>query len=296
MYRIQSLAILAGLVGLFAIVGYALFGGIGVLLILVSAVLINSLTMGSAVRFILSVHRARPLGPGEAPYLHDIARTLSSRAGIAVPRLAVYPSDIPNAFTLPPQENQSIVAVSSGLLRLLQPQEIAGVMAHEFAHLKNRDSRFSLSAGVFVQSISILANTFGLLFLFLFFSGAWVGTGSSLLPILLLIGVAPLAAQALQAGLMRTRERLADRDGALLTGDPRSLASGLYKLEQYSRYLQGLQKRFRFLYTSENEGGSAWLRTHPDTEERIRNLLELEKKTLPHPAAFQRADRFTAVR
>ena len=114
--------------------------------------------------------------------------------------------------------------------------------------------------------------------------------GGDLLPTILLVGAAPYAAYALQAALMRTRERLADRDAVLLTGDPRGLASALYKLERYSRYLQGLARRFRFIYTSEGENGPGWLRTHPATEERVQGLLKLEDKIALHPAAHVRPD------
>ncbi len=286
MYRLQSLAILAGLVGLFALVGYTLFGWTGLLLVLGAGLIFNGLTLQSSVHLILSLHRARPVAPREAPQLYRTARDLAHRADIPLPQMAVYPSDLPNAFALGAGRDQGIVAVSSGMLGLLEARELAGVLAHEFAHLKNRDSLLSLSAGLFARAISSLSGLFGLLMLFLFLSGAWTAVGEGLLPLILLLSVAPQAAVALQAGLMRTREHLADRDAALLTGDPGGLAAALYKLERYNRYLSGLYRRFRFIYTTDYETGPRWLRTHPAPEERIRNLLEMEEKMAVHPSAI----------
>lgn len=279
MYRLQSLAILVGIVGLFALVGYALFGWIGVVFILIGSLFLNMIAVGGSARMILALHRARPLSFHEAPDLHRLADTLAHRAGVHVPRLAVYPSDMPNAFALGTQGG--IIAMSTGMLNLLDHREITGVLAHEFAHLKNSDSLLNLSAGLFVQAIASVSSLFGLLAFFLFLSGAWMQFGAALLPLILLTGVAPYIAYVLQAALMRTREYLADRDGARLSGDPRGLASALYKLEQYNRYLSRLQRRFRFIYTTNPETGPAWLRTHPATEDRIRALLDIEARTNP---------------
>jgi heat shock protein HtpX len=288
MYRVQSLGILLGLIALFALIGYTLFGLSGALLVLGVGAVFNVLAVGNAPRWILAFHRARALDAWEAPELHRVAAGLASRAGIPVPALAIYPSEIPNAFAVGTNRDQGVVAISSGLLKILDLREVSGVLAHEFAHLKNRDSLLSLSAGLFVQAISLVSNIFGILVLLLFLSGAWLAVGASMLPLALMVGAAPYAAYALQAALMRTRERLADQDAALLTGDPGGLASGLLKLERYSRYLRGVYRRFRFIYTSEGEAGSTWLRTHPATEERVARLLEMERKTLRHPAANTR--------
>ena len=281
MYRIQSLAIFGGLIGLFAIVGFAFFGWTGVFVILLGGVLFNSLTLGSSVRLILSLHRARPIESWEAPGLHRAAHELARRADLPVPQLAIYPSDLPNAFAL--GRGDGIIAVSTGLLKLLNIREISGVLSHELAHLKNRDSLLNLSAGLFVQAISSLSTVFGILMLLFFLSGSWIGGGENLLPVILLVTFAPYAAAALHAAFMRTRERLADQDAVLLTGDPMGLANALNKLHQYSRYLDRLSRRFRFIYTTDTGAGPKWLRTHPDTDERIDRILELEEKIAPYP-------------
>jgi len=273
MYRFQSLALLAGLVGVFAFVAYFIFGWLAALVVFGAGLALHGLSFQQAQALILRVHRARPLSPWEAPRLHAIVRELAGRAGGDVPALMVYPADLPNAFAL--GAGDGVVAVSTGLLEVLDEREITGVLAHEFAHLKNRDSLLSLSAGIFVQAITGLTQLFGLLLMLIFLFGQRVGP--SALPVLLLLNGASVLAVLLQAGLMRTRERLADRDAALLSGDPRGLASALYKLHQYNRYLEGLIRRFRFMYTSEEDGGHRWLRTHPSTEERVRALLELER-------------------
>ena len=277
MFKLQSLFLLAGLVVLFALVAFTLFGWLGALLVLGIGLAINWFSLGRAPNLILQMHRARPLAPWEAPGIHRLATDLARRASIARPHLMVYPSERPNAFAMGAQSERGLVALSSGLLNLLDGRETAGVLAHEFAHLKNRDSAFSLTAGLFVQTITGLSHLFGLLVLFLALSGNWTVLAPANWPLLVLIGLAPSAATLLQAGLMRTRERLADRVAAALTGDPRGLASALYKLQQYSRYLDRWMRRFRFIYTSTQETGSALLRTHPSTEERVRQLLNLEK-------------------
>ena len=109
-------------------------------------------------------------------------------------------------------------------------------------------------------------------------TGGLAYQGGGLLPTFVLVALAPTAAALLQAALLRTRERLADREAARMTGDPRGLASALHRLNKYSRYLTGWLRRFRFIYTSESEGGARLLRTHPPTEERVRNLLSMESR------------------
>ena len=277
-YRIKSLLLMGALAALVASLGYLLFGLATGAILLIGAVLLNWLSLARTRRAILWLHRARPLRRWEAPLLFDIARDLAERAGLAqVPLLMVYPSDMPNAFALATGREPPVIAASNSLLRILQPSEIRGVLAHEFAHLKNGDSVFSLASGIFVQVITALSQGFSVLLLLLALTGGLEMSMGALLATLLFLGAAPSAATLLQAGLMRTRERLADREAAELTGDPRSLAAALHKLQQYSRYLSGWLRRFRFIYTSEDEGGARLLRSHPPTEERVRDLLALDR-------------------
>lgn len=293
MHRLQSLGLLAGIIGLFAIIGYTLFGWTGVVLILIISGLFNLASLSGSARFILSIHKARWLSQYEAPDIHRFAYELADRANMPVPKLAIYPSDMPNAFAL--GTNGGIIAFSTGLLNLLDRREIRGVMAHEFAHLKNRDSILSLSAGLFVQAIASISSLFGFFLLLLFLTGSWVEMGTALLPLMLVIGIAPNIAYLLQTALSRTREYLADRDGALLSGDAHGLASALYKLEQYNQYLSRLQRRFRFIYTTDAQTGPKWLRTHPPTESRIDELIRLAERTTPYPAQPPRATRYIAI-
>lgn len=293
MHRLQSIGLLAGIIGLFALIGYSLFGWTGVIFIVALSGIFNLVTLSGSARIILSLHRARRLSPYEAPEIHQIAQNLAHRARIPVPQLAIYPSDTPNAFAL--STHGGIVALSTGLLKLLDRREVTGVLAHEFAHLKNKDSILSLSAGLFVQAIASISSLFGLFMLLLFLTGAWVEMGTSFIPLVILISIAPNIAYILQTTLSRTREYLADRDGALISGDARGLASALYKLEQYNRYLSRLQRRFRFIYTTDAQTGPKWLRTHPPTEDRIEELMRLDAQTKPYPYPSQQPSRYIAM-
>ncbi|MFC1526808.1 M48 family metalloprotease [Candidatus Latescibacterota bacterium] len=281
MHRLVSLSLLAGLAALSAVVGLLLFGPTVAVLVLAAIFLLNWLALGRARSLVLWVHRARPLTRWQAPGLYDIAADLAQRARVPLPQLAVYPSQMPNAFAVGTKAHEGVVAVSTGLLDLLGAREVRGVLAHEFAHLKNRDSTLSLASGIFVQVITVASQGFLLLAFALLLSGGLPFQGSGLFPTLVLVASAPSGAAALQAGLLRTRERLADREAALMTGDPRGLASALHRLNEYSRYLTGWLRRFRFIYTSEDEGGVRLLRTHPSTAERVRDLLAMEREAAP---------------
>ena len=276
-HRLRSLALLASLAGLFALVGFQLFGGQVAFIVLILVIALNWLTLDRARSLILRLHRARPLQAWEAPQLHQVSAELARRARIPEPVLMVFASEMPNAFAIGGRHDEGVLAVSTSLLQLLGRREIQGVLAHEVAHLKNRDSVLSLAAGILVQVIGVASQGFSLLLFVLLLSGSSAVPLAQLIPTILLVGLAPMAASALQAGLMRTRERLADEDAAALTGDPRGLASALHRLSQYSRYLTGWLRRFRFIYTSGEEGGARWLRSHPPTHERVQALLQMQR-------------------
>ena len=283
MFKLKSWTLLAGLVGLLALIAFTLWDEVGVLLVLGVAFAVNWFSLERGAALVLRMHRARPLARWEAPHLHRIADQLADRAQIVAPSLMIYPGEMPNAFALDPRVGRGVVAVSSALVRLLNNREITGVLAHEFAHLKNRDSLLSIAAGIFVQAIRWVSHILGLLLLLNLIFSINPLMGRELWPLLALTALAPLAAIFLQAALMRTRERLADRDAAHLSGDPRGLASALDKITTYGREMARWYRRFRFIYTAPPERGSTWLRTHPETEARIRDLLALEGTVQEHP-------------
>ena len=205
------------------------------------------------------------------------------------------PAPVPNAFALAARRRQSVVAVSSGLLSLLSPREIRGVLAHEIAHLRHRDSALSLAAAILVQVITILSQGLAVLLVLAMLTGTVLSPVHIRARVLLLSG-APAVPQALrrrgrarrggggavagllQAGWVRTGGRRADREEARLPGAPRGLASALHRLQQYTRLLGGWLRRFRFIYTAEHDAGASLLRTHPPTEERVRDLLMLGRR------------------
>ncbi len=283
MHRIKSALLLLGIFGVFSTISYSLFGWIGALLVLGIGLAIRGLAQPRGAGLILRFHRAREVATWEAPLLHGIAGELAARASIPPPQLMVYPSEMPNAFALAISKPHGVMAVSSGLLSLLDRREITGVLAHEFAHLKNRDSSLSALAGVVVQTTTSLSHLFGFALLFLFVSGAWGTVGDNLWSEIALFGLAPTGAALLLAAFMRTRERLADEDAAKLTGDPRGLASALYKLQQYSHSLERYLRRFRFIHTVEQDLGAALFRSHPPTGERVEALVNMDEKLVRHP-------------
>ena len=293
MHRLQSIGLLAGIIALFAFIGYSIFGWTGVVLIVMGSALFKIVSLSGSARLILTLHRARWLSPYQAPDIHRLANELAYRANISVPKLAIYPSDVPNAFAL--GTHGGIIALSTGLIQVLDRRELKGVMAHEFAHLKNRDSILSLSAGLFVQAIASISSIFGLLLLLMLLSGTWANMSATWLPVMILVSIAPNIAYLLQTALSRTREYLADRDGALLSGDPQGLASALYKLEHINQYLSRLQRRFRFIYTTDTQTGPKWLRTHPPTEDRIQALAQLAERTKPYPLQMRRPTQYIAI-
>ena len=276
MFRLQSIALMVLLIALFAIVADSLIGTPGALLVIGLSLALNWVSLDRAAGLILRLHRARPLEGWETPRLFQLAERLSRRAKIPFPHLMLYPGQAPNAFAMGAGSGRGFVAVSTGLLQLLDLREATGVLAHEFAHLKNGDSKLNVVAGIFVQATTVASQLVGFGLLFLFLTGGVVNLPA--LPIFLIVALAPAAATLLQAAIMRTRERLADRDAAALSGDARGLASALYKLQQYSEHMERWRRRFRCLYTANSEKRPALLRTHPHVEERIEALLRLERR------------------
>ncbi|MCC6862794.1 MAG: zinc metalloprotease HtpX [Bryobacterales bacterium] len=279
MNRVKTLMLLATLTALMMWAGEALGGRAGLWFALAVAAAMNLGAYWFSDRIVLRMYRAREVGPAEAPELYGITRDLAMRAGLPVPRMYVIPEDAPNAFATGRDPRHGVVAVTEGLLRLLDRHEVAGVIAHELAHIKHRDTLIMGAAATLAGALSMLANAamWGSLF------GASQSSeeeGSHPLAGLLGVLVAPLAASLVQMSISRTREFLADEAAARYTGRPLSLAGALRKIEAWSRRIPmesgSPATAHLFIHNPFTaEGLAALFHTHPPAEKRIARLEAL---------------------
>ena len=213
--------LLAALTALFMGLGFAVGGPRGAMLALLAAAAMNLFTYWNADRIVLSMHNAKEVDLRSCPELVGLVHRLARRAGLPNPRVYVIDSPHPNAFATGRDPHHAAVAATTGLLAMLDRDEIEGVMAHELAHVRNRDTLVMTMVATIAGAISMLAN-FGL-----FFRGDHRGNA---LATLLAVIVAPFAAMIVQLAISRAREYGADRGGAEISGKPRALASALAKL------------------------------------------------------------------
>ena len=227
----------------------------------------------------LAAAQAREVSPQEAPMLHALADRLSQQYQVPKPRVYVSPDPSPNAFATGRSPSHAAICVNEGLLRILDEEELYGVLAHEFAHVRNRDILTSSVVAVLAGAITLIANVaqWGLMF------GGYGGRddreqgAGGLIAGLLLIILAPIAAALIQLAVSRSREYEADHTGAEVSGDPMALASALRKLERGTQVVpsQTAQPAFAHLYIVNPLSGqslSTLFSTHPPLEERIRRL------------------------
>lgn len=233
-------------------------------------------------RLVLRLHGARELSPAEAPRLHATVAELAQRAGLPMPRVYLIEDPHANAFATGRNPRHGVVAVTTGLLELLSPRELRGVLAHELAHIKNRDILVSSVAAVLATALTSLANLVQ-------FSALFGGShsdeeeGGSPLGALALAFVAPIAATLVQMGISRSREFMADETGARLSGDPEALASALARLSRAAERLPGeAQPATASLFIVNPLAGLGsllrWFSTHPPMEERIERLRRLARE------------------
>jgi heat shock protein HtpX len=280
---LKTTILLAGLTALFLAVGQRLGGPRGMLMAGAFVVVMNFVTYWFSDRIALAVHRAQPLSETDLPWLHTLVRNLAQSAGLPMPRLYVIPTATPNAFATGRSPDHAAVAVTEGILRLLNEHELAGVLAHELSHVKNRDTLISTVAatlaGIITQSAHLLA----------WFGGAFLRRsddheGEGPLATLALIIVAPIAAMLLQLAISRSREYGADATGAAMLGDPNALADALEKLEmgvERMPYDRAPATAPLFIVNPLSGGGAlALFSTHPPLEERVRRLRQMARGSL----------------
>lgn len=217
--------LLAALTALFMALGYTLGGGGGAIIALLVAAGMNLFTFWNADRIVLSMHDAREVDAQSAPEFYGLVQELARNAGLPMPRVYLIDQAAPNAFATGRNPEHAAVAATTGLLSVLNRDEIAGVMAHELAHVKNRDTLVMTMVATIAGAIAMLAN-FGL-----FFRGGNNENGhGNMIASLMAVIVAPFAAMIVQMAISRTREYGADAAGAQISGNPRALASALAKI------------------------------------------------------------------
>lgn len=279
--RLQTFLLICLLLGIFLLTGWLLLGKEGLWLVILASMIILLIEPAAASRLTLMFYRARPIAFHEAPELCRIVTFLAERAKLKhVPTLYYVASPMVNAFTVGSQRH-AVIAVTDGLLRCLSLREIAGVLAHETAHISNGDL-FVMGLADYISRLTSVLALVGQILLFFAIPSVLLGYMTINWAALLLLIVSPYLALLVQLGLSRVREFNADLKAIQFTGDPESLAAALLKIEQVSRSWRA------WLLPGWGNPHPSWLRTHPATEERIRRLLLLRttSTTDQWPAQF----------
>jgi heat shock protein HtpX len=275
--KARTWLLIAGLTGLLIAIGLVIGGG-ALYLFVALAVLMNVVGYWFSDKIALKASRAQPVEPGTMPELEGIVQDLAQRARVPVPRLFLIPSEQPNAFATGRNPDHAAVAVTQGLLQHLPPDQVKGVLAHEFAHIKNRDILVSSIAAMVAGAISAIATV---LQFSLLFGGDDEDSGPlGLIGTLATIILAPLAASLLQLAVSRQREYLADATGAQLLGRAEPLANALETLESGSQAVpMNVNPATASLYAVNplpRRGVATLFMTHPPIGERIRRLRALD--------------------
>ncbi|HEX9836006.1 MAG TPA: zinc metalloprotease HtpX [Alphaproteobacteria bacterium] len=276
MNYVKTAILLAGLTGLFLAIGFALGGEGGMLIALGIAVAMNLFAYWNADKIVLRMYNAREVDARTAPAFHGIVAQLADRGGLPMPRVYIIESDQPNAFATGRDPAHAAVAATTGLLRILSQEEIAGVLAHELAHIKNRDTLIMTITATIAGAISMLAH------FALFFRGSGRDNPFGIVGVILVMILAPLGAMLVQMAISRTREYAADRAGAELCGRPLWLASALEKLDVAARRIdnpaaEANPATAHLFIVNPLHGGSMdnLFSTHPSTANRVRRLREM---------------------
>jgi heat shock protein HtpX len=268
--------LLAGLMALFLAVGYAIGGQTGMLIALVISVGMNVFAYWNSDKMVLSMHGARQIDRAASPEFYDMIARLSQNAGLPMPKIYIMDNPQPNAFATGRNPENAAVAATTGLLSALSHDEIEGVMAHELAHVKNRDTLIMTVTATIAGAISMLGN-------FAFFFGGR-DRNSPLGPIgtIAMIIVAPLAAMLVQMAISRTREYAADRGGAEISGKPMALASALnriagaaHRIENHTAEANPATAHMFIINPLSGARMDNLFSTHPATENRIAALTQI---------------------
>lgn len=275
---LKTSILMAGIVALFGVVGAAIGGQQGMLIALLFGGATNLWAYWFSDKMVLRMYNAREVDAAASPYLYNMVAELAQRAQLPMPRVYIIDEAQPNAFATGRNPENAAVAATTGIIQMLSARELRGVMAHELAHVKNRDILISTISATVSGAISALAQ-FGM-----FFGGGRDSEGRPANPVLSIAVaiLAPIAAMLIQMAISRTREFGADREGAAISGDPEALASALAKIDAYARGIpmptaEAHPETGQMMIMNPLSGGGlrGLFSTHPATEERIARLRAL---------------------
>ena len=282
MNNLKLVILLALLTGLLVTAGRAFGGNNGMMLMFAVSMGINFFSYWYSDKIVLKMYGAREVDIHSAPELVGMLANLARRAGMPMPRVYIIDTDAPNAFATGRDPEHAAVAVTSSLMRALTPQELEGVMAHELAHVKNRDTLISTLVASLAGAISMLANMAQWAAIFGAGRSNDEEEGGGLVGSLFMIILAPMAAMLIQMGISRSREFLADETGARMAGNPLALASALRKIEHYAmnRVMpQATPATSHMFIVNPFAGTGTWIlslfSTHPPTDARVQKLQAL---------------------
>ncbi|MBR3881285.1 MAG: zinc metalloprotease HtpX [Mailhella sp.] len=278
--QLKTLMLMAALSAVLIVMGGALGGQKGIVIALAFALIMNVGSYWYSDKIVLSMYRAQELSPADAPVVHQIVDELARNAGVPKPRLYIVPQEAPNAFATGRDPEHGVIAVTQGIMRLLPPEQLRGVLAHEMAHIANRDILVQSVAGVIASAITAIAN---MLQFAMIFGGSRDEEGNSTNPLaaIAMMILGPLAASLIQMAISRRREYMADAAGASYCKDPMALAMALNNLDAYSRHIpMQANPATENMFIVNPLTGSSMRRlfsTHPSMEERIANLQEMAR-------------------
>jgi heat shock protein HtpX len=271
--QIRTTLLLAAMTVLLVLIGNMLGGRQGMIIAFIMAIGLNFFSYWFSHKIVLRMYRAQEISPDDSPELYQIVKTLTQRADLPMPKIFIIPKDAPNAFATGRNPAHAVVAVSQGLLEIMDRDEITGVLAHELAHVKNRDILIGSIAATMAGAVMILANMARYSAMF---RGGRGGNRGGGIGVLVMSLVAPFGAMIIQMAVSRSREYLADATGAKFAQNPEGLASALEKLGSYSgrrpMNANAATAHMFIVNPLSGQGVKRLFSTHPPLEERISRL------------------------
>lgn len=269
--------LLAAMTALFGAIGFLIGGEAGMLIALAVAAAMNLFAYWNSDKMVLSMYGAREVDAQSAPEFHGMVQQLAQRAGLPMPKVYVIDNDQPNAFATGRNPENAAVAATTGLLQSLSREEIAGVMAHELGHVKNRDTLIMTITATLAGAIGMLAN------FAMFFGGSRDNrSGLGIIGSIAVMILAPVAAMLVQMAISRSREYEADKAGAEISGNPQALASALQRISGTvervpNQQAEGNPATAHMFIINPLHGGAmdSLFSTHPSTENRVAALMQL---------------------